>query len=321
MLKYTLRRLAAVIPKLIAITVICFVMMELMPGDAFTRSVSYDVLEEMSDYEIAMRRAEMGLDKPAVYRYFKWLFDICRGDLGNSIVDGLPVADKLAVALPYTMELSFYALILSAVLGLSAGFLSAIFKNTVLDYTFNTISVFGHAMPEFFYAMGFVVIFSLKLGWLPEGLRVPPGTMDPTFWDRLPHLVLPVSAMTYALFSGGQRYTRTSMLDVLNKDYIKTARSKGLNEFTVNVKHAFRNATTPVMTMLVMRLPQLVGGSFVIEQVFSYPALGTLSLGATKAGDVAMALIGTCMSGAMMLIASTLVDLFAAMLDPRVRFD
>ncbi|MDD3948557.1 MAG: ABC transporter permease, partial [Anaerolineaceae bacterium] len=166
----------------------------------------------------------------------------------------------------------------------------------------------------------FMILFSLKLGLLPSGGRLSPT--DSSFWTgRLPYMILPIGTMVFGLVAALQRYTRTTMLDVMGKDYIKTARSKGLSETTVYVKHGLRNAMTPVKTLLVMRLPRLVGGSVVIEQIFAYSGVGTMSLTASLAGDLPVVLVGTLLTGAMTLIASTLVDLFTALLDPRVRFE
>lgn len=322
MLKYTARKLLALIPKLLVIMLICFLFMELLPGDALSRTMDPMTYNDLTEAQREAKREEMGLNDPAPIRFFRWLFNVIRGDLGVSAVTGEPVKDILAVTMKFSMELTAWALVLSTIIGIIAGFITAVFKNTVLDYAIGTVSIIGISLPEFFFGLMFIIIFCLK--WpigLPSSGRMPPGNMDPTFWERVPYMVLPIATLVFNMVAGLQRYTRTTMLDVLNKDYIKTARSKGLNEVTVNVKHALRNSTTPVMTMLIMRIPRLVGGSVVIEQVFGYYGIGDRMLKATQAGDMAVALIGTCMTGAVTLLASTLVDLVTALLDPRVRFE
>lgn len=322
MLKYTLRKLLALIPKLLVILLICFLFMEMLPGDALSRTMDPMIYNDLSEAQKVAKREEMGLNDPAPIRFFRWIGNVLRGEFGYSATTGEPVWEILKVTLKFSMELTAWALVLSTIIGIIAGFITAIFKNTVLDYAIGTVSIIGISLPDFFFGLMFIIIFVLKLKTgLPGNGRMPAGVMDPTFWDRLPYMVLPIACMTFSMVAGLQRYTRTTMLDVLNKDYIKTARSKGLNEVTVNVKHALRNSTTPVMTMLVMRIPRLVGGSVVIEQVFGYYGIGDRMLKATQAGDMNVALIGTCMTGALTLLASTLVDLVTALLDPRVRFE
>lgn len=322
MLKYTLRKLLALIPKLLVILLICFLFMEMLPGDALSRTMDPMIYNELSEAQKIAKREEMGLNDPAPIRFLRWIGNVIRGEFGYSATTGEPVWEILKVTLKFSMELTAWALVLSTIIGIIAGFITAVFKNTVLDYAIGTVSIIGISLPDFFFGLMFIIIFVLKLNTgLPGNGRMPAGVMNPTFWDRLPYMVLPVACMTFGMVAGLQRYTRTTMLDVLNKDYIKTARSKGLNEVTVNVKHALRNSTTPVMTMLVMRIPRLVGGSVVIEQVFGYYGIGDRMLKATQAGDMNVALIGTCMTGALTLLASTLVDLVTALLDPRVRFE
>ncbi|NLM76996.1 MAG: ABC transporter permease [Ruminococcaceae bacterium] len=320
MLKYTLRKLLVLIPKLLTITILLFFILELLPGDALSRTMNPMTYNELTEIQREEYREVLGLNDPAIIRYFRWLGGVLQGNLGYSTSTKQPIAEVLAARLPATMELAAYSLVISAIIGILFGFLSAVFKNSVLDYSLNTISVLGISLPEFFYGIVFMILFSLKLGLLPSGGRLSPT--DSSFWTgRLPYMILPIGTMVFGLVAALQRYTRTTMLDVMGKDYIKTARSKGLSETTVYVKHGLRNAMTPVMTLLVMRLPRLVGGSVVIEQIFAYSGVGTMSLTASLAGDLPVVLVGTLLTGAMTLIASTLVDLFTALLDPRVRFE
>ena len=162
-----------------------------------------------------------------------------------------------------------------------------------------------------------IQIFAIKLGWLPTGGRMSPG-MD-SFWDRLPHLILPAITLTISMCAVLMRYARNSMLDIMNKDYIKTARSKGIPEWKVYIKHAFRNALKPVLVILVFRLPMLIGGSVVIESVFSWPGVGSIITGSVTSGDYPLIMVTTLMVAAAMLVASFLVDVLNALLDPRVR--
>ena len=319
MLKYTLRKLFAIIPKLLAISIIFFVILEMLPGDPLSRTIGPDVYEEMTEVQREAQREALGLNDPAPVRYFRWLGNVLQGDLGYSTLDGQSISAKLAGRLPFTIEMTAYALVIGAILGVLMGFVAAIKKNTILDYTCSTISVLGVSLPEFFFGLLFVIIFSLKLQWFPAGGRMSVG--DDSFWGRLPYMVLPIATMTVGLTAALVRYTRTSMLDTLDKDYIKTARSKGLSETTVNLKHVFRTSMAPVLTTLIMRIPRLVGGSVVVETVFNYTGIGQMSLVASNAGDAPVVLITTMATSALTLLASTLVDLMVAWVDPRVRYE
>ena len=320
MLKFTLKKLLALIPKVLIITIICFFLLELLPGDPLSRSMSPEAYHELTEAQKDAFREARGLNDPAIVRYFRWLGDLLQGDFGISTVTGQDIGELIANRLPSTIELNVYGLIFANILGIIFGYLAAIYKNTIVDYSLNFFSVIMVSLPEFFFGISFLVIFSLGLGWFPVGGRSP-ATSDYTFLERIPYMVLPVLTMGTSLIAALLKYTRSSMLDVLGKDYVKTARSKGLTETKVNIKHAFRNSLPPVMTMLVMRIPRLVGGSVVIEQVFNYLGIGAMSLNATRQGDMPVALFGTIITAIMTLLASTLVDVMTAALDPRVRFD
>jgi len=319
--KYTLKKLLAMIPKFLAITVVLFVLLELSPGDPLTRMVSPEVYAEMTDYMKEEYRESLGLNRPAVIRYFDWLINLMQGDLGYSMSFRMPISQLISERLPFSMELQIATLILSSIIGVVLGFLCAVFQRTPVDYLSSGVSAFGIALPEYFWALGFMIIFGVELQWFPTGGRMPTDIADPTIWQRLPYMVLPVSAMTFHMCCSLVRQTRTTMIDVMNKDYIKTARSKGLSEAVVYIKHCLRNSMTPIMTMLIMRLPRLIGGSIVIEQVFNYIGIGAMTMAASQNLDAPVCLFNITITATITLVASTLIDIVAAALDPRVRFE
>jgi len=205
------------------------------------------------------------------------------------------------------------------VLGILLGLLSSIKQNSSADYGITVLGIVGISIPEFFVGIIAIQIFAIEFGWLPVGGRFE--YVDSGLWDRVTHLVMPSLTLGFALTAALMRYTRGTMLDVLGKDYVKTARSKGLPEWKVITKHAFRNALMPVVLLLVFRLPLLIGGTVVIESVFSWPGMGGMILNAVSAKDYPVVLVATMMTAGMVLFASFLVDLITAMLDPRIRFD
>lgn len=321
MFKYILRKLLAIIPKFFAITLILFVMLELSPGDPLTRMVDPDTFATMTDHMKEEYRERLGLNKPAIQRYFEWVGGIFVGDFGYSTSKNRPVADIIVERMPYSMELQFGSMIISTVIAIVLGYLCAVHQRTFLDYFASGVSAVGISLPDYFFALAFMIIFAQILGWFPTGGRVPTDVKDPTFWDRLPYLVLPITAMTFHQICGLLRFIKTTMLDVMNKDYIKTARAKGISETKVNVKHCLRNAMPPVVTSLVMKIPAIIGGSVVIEQIFNYPGMGQITLNASQNLDMPLGLFNIAISATLTLLASTLVDIVLAAVDPRIRFE
>lgn len=316
MLKYILKKLLAIIPMLLLLSVIVYVAIWLTPADPVNYMVSPDMY---GSGNLELLREQLGLDDPIYMQYFRWLGGILRGDFGYSLVQGVPISRLIGRALPATFELAICALILSTILSITIGFFAAVKKNTWIDYLCSVTGVVGVSIPQFFFGICLISIFALNLGWVPVGGRLVVGVTS--FWGRLPNLILPTLAMSISMTAVLMRYTRNSMLDVLNKDYIKTARSKGIPEWKVFIKHAFRNSLTPVLTILCFRLPMLIGGSVVIESVFSWPGLGTIIKEAVSSGDYPLILITTMMVACAMLVASFLVDVLTAALDPRVRLE
>ena len=319
MLKYTLRKLLALIPKVLVITIVVFFALELLPGDALTRTMSPREYNELTETQREALREARGLNDPAPARYINWLSGLLHGDLGYSSSTGENIGKMLAGRLPYTIELVFYGIALAAFLGMLLGFLAAVTKNSIIDYICSTISVLGVSLPDFFFGLIWIILFVLTLHWFPVGGRMPVG--NDSFTARIPYMVLPILTMATVEGASLVRHTRSAMLDVLGKEYIKTARSKGLSEAKVNFKHAFRNCMTPVMTRLVMMLPLMVGGSVTVETVFNYAGVGTMIVAALNAGDMPVVMMTTLITAVVNLLSSTLVDIVTALLDPRVRFE
>lgn len=319
MLKYTLRKLLALIPKALVITIVVFFALELLPGDTLTRTMSPREYNELTETQREALREARGLNDPAPARYINWLSGLLHGDLGYSSSTGENIGKMLAGRLPYTIELVFYGIALAAFLGMLLGFLAAVTKNSIIDYICSTISVLGVSLPDFFFGLIWIILFVLTLHWFPVGGRMPVG--NDSFTARIPYMVLPILTMATVEGASLVRHTRSAMLDVLGKEYIKTARSKGLSEAKVNFKHAFRNCMTPIMTRLVMMLPLMVGGSVTVETVFNYAGVGTMIVEALNAGDMPVVMMTTLITAIVNLLASTLVDIVTALLDPRVRFE
>lgn len=315
MVKFTVKKFLQMIPMLLVISFIVFAALQFTGIDPISYMITPDMAGSADNLD--RLRKELGLDDPLLIRYFRWLFDLLHGDFGYSITSGSSIASLLKTRLPATFELAGWSLLLSTVLGIGIGILSAIKQNGIADYAGRVFAVLGQSVPQFFFGICLIQLFAIKLGWLPSMGRISPDGSG--FNDRLLHLALPVLALTLSMCAVLMRYARNTMLDVLNSDYIKTARSKGIPEWKVYLKHGFRNAMRPVLVILCFRIPLLIGGSVVIEQVFSWPGIGTVITASVVSGDYPVILVTTLMVAAAMLFASFLVDVLTAALDPRVR--
>ncbi len=316
MIKYILKKLVMMIPMLMVISLVVFLGLRSTGIDPITFMVPPEV-QSQSPEIVAQLREDLGLNDPLLVQYIHWLGDILHGNLGltNS---GEDIAGIIAERLPYTLELSLYALLFSSIIGIGIGIISAIRQNGIVDYIGRVLAVFGQAVPQFLVGILMIWIFSIKLGIFPAANRVSPNAEN-EFADAFMHLFLPVSTLTIGMVAVLMRYARNTMLDVLNSDYIKTARSKGIPEWKVYLKHGFRNAMKPVLVILMFRIPTLIAGSVVIESVFSYPGIGTTMTNAITNMDYNLVLVITLIIAAVMLMASFMVDVLNALLDPRVR--
>ncbi|MBQ4017238.1 MAG: ABC transporter permease [Oscillospiraceae bacterium] len=314
MLNYILRKLLSMIPMLLIITFLIYVGVELMPGDVIDFLIPMDQLAEMTPEEVDAFRAAKGLDGPMVVRYFNWLKGVCRGDLGYSLQNNMPVGTLMMQKLPATIELSLAALFISTVLGILLGVVSAIRKGRLADNLLTVAGMIGVAIPQFLFGVFCIMLFCLRLKWFPVGQRGTEGLLD-----ELHHLFLPAFVLGISMTAGVMRYSRSSMLDSMNRDYVKTARAKGLPEWKVNLLHGFRVACTPVMVLIGFRLPMLISGSIVIENIFQWPGVGRWFTDSVKSQNTPIIMSVGLFMVLLVLLSSLLVDILTAVLDPRVK--
>ena len=317
MLKFILTKLLLMIPMLLVISLIVFFGLQATGTDPINFMLSPEQLSASPEV-VEQLREELGLNDPLIVQYFNWLGNMLHGDFGYSITDGTSIASTLAVRMPYTLELAGYSLVLSALIGIGLGIISAIRQNGIIVYIGRGLAVLGRAVPQFLVGIILIQIFSIKLGIFPAANRVSPDATN-AFVDAFMHLFLPVTTLTIGMVAVLMRYARNTMLDVLNSDYIKTARSKGIPEWKVYLKHGFRNAMKPVLVILMFRIPTLIGGSVVVESVFSYPGIGMTMTNAIVANDYNVVMVTTLIIAATMLVCSFMVDVLNAIMDPRVR--
>ena len=314
MLNYILRKLLSMIPMLLIITFLIYVGVELMPGDVIDFLIPMDQLAEMTPEEVDAFRAAKGLDGPMVVRYFNWLKGVCKGDLGYSLQNNMPVGTLMLQKLPATIELSLAALFISTVLGILLGVISAIRKGRLADNLLTVAGMIGVAIPQFLFGVFCIMLFCLKLKWFPVGQRGTEGLLD-----ELHHLFLPAFVLGISMTAGVMRYSRSSMLDSMNRDYVKTARAKGLPEWKVNLLHGFRVACTPVMVLIGFRLPMLISGSIVIENIFQWPGVGRWFTDSVQSQNTPIIMSVGLFMVLLVLLSSLLVDILTAVLDPRVK--
>lgn len=313
--KYILKKLIQMIPMLVVISFLIFVALQAMPIDPINYLLPPGSARDPQ--MIAELRARYGLDDPIIIQYGRWIGQVVKGDFGYSIINGQPIKDILAQKLPATVELALAALIISSILGIVLGILSAVNQNGPIDYIARVIGVIGQSIPEFLFGIVLISVFALSLGWFPVGGRNIFGMTS--FWDKSKNLVLPALALSIAMIATVLRYTRNSMLGVMNQEYIKTARSKGIPEWKVYLKHAFRNSMGPILVTIMLRIPGLIGGSVVIESVFNWPGIGSTLMGAVTSGDYPIIMVTTLLIATVMLVISFMVDVLSAILDPRIR--
>lgn len=321
MLFYITKRLSLMIPLIFGITVITFIVIHLAPGGPV------EVQTEMSLKASAEARENLkklyGLDKPLHVQYIEWIKRFIKLDFGKSMVDGRKVTDKIWETIPITLIIDLLSLILIFIIAIPLGVYSATRQHSLFDKV-STVGVFiGFSMPEFWLALLLMIFFGVQLGWLPiSGIQsIDVSEMDKAerIFDWIKHLILPVGITAFGGLASLSRYSRSSMLEVIRQDYIKTAYAKGLKEHDVVFRHALRNALLPIITILGLSIPGLIGGSVIFEQIFSIPGMGRLFFSSAMSRDYPT-IMGILTIGAVLtLIGNLIADISYALVDPRIR--
>jgi peptide/nickel transport system permease protein len=314
MARYIARRLLSAVPVLFLVTLISFGIMQIVPGDPAMIIAGLGATPE----EVARVRAQLGLDQPRLIQLMKWYQGLARGDLGDSLLMGRSVSRAILERVPVTLSLAGYALALTLGVGLLAGVLAALRPNTWVDQALMSLALLGVSFPSFWLGLMLIVVFAVQLDWLPSGGYVP---LTESVGGWLRSATLP--AISLALLQIGllARITRATMLEVLDQDYIRTARTKGLAGRVVVWKHAFRNVMIPVVTVIGIIFSLLLSGSVVIETVYSLPGIGRLLAAAVLRRDYPMIQGGLLVTAAGFVLLNLLIDVLYGYLDPRVRYE
>ena len=322
MTAYIIRRLLAMIPIIIGVTFLTFAIINLMPGSPVLRLRDNPKIRPEAAAEL---ERQLGLDKPWPQRYVTWLGDLARGDLGVSLYNRLPVADRIWSVIPNTLLLAVVSLVFALMIAVPLGVYAAVRHRSLFDHFATVSGVAMYTIPDVWLALVLVWIFALqanKLG-LPSlpvgGMTDPRGGGD--FLDRVQHMILPVIALSLAQIGGWSAIIRSSMLEVLSNDYIRTAKSKGLSDRVVYYVHGFKPAFITLLTLIGLALPGLIGGAIIIETIFAWPGMGRLTFEAIGRRDYTMIMATTLMFAMLTMLSNLLTDIAYVRLDPRIRLD
>ena len=312
MFAYLVRRIAAIVPTLIFVSMLIFGLQQLLPGDPAVVLAG----EDRDPTVVAYLREKMHLDEPLPVRYLYWIKGVLHGDLGESLRMQKPVRDLILEKLPVTLELAAFAIVIALVIGVPMGILSAVKRNTAWDYAANAVALWGLSTPNFWLGIMMILLFSVTLGWLPASGFVSP------FEDlkaNLAALVMPAFVLGNAIAAVLMRHTRSAMLQVLSSDYVRTARAKGLSERGVILKHALRNALIPVITLGALELGTLLSGAVLTEQVFTIPGFGKLIVDAVFNRDYAVVQGVVLFTATAYILLNLLADLAYVIVNPQIK--
>jgi peptide/nickel transport system permease protein len=310
--RFLLHRLATIVPTLFFVTILIFGLQQLLPGDPAMILAG----EDRDPNVVAYLRAKLRLDEPLPIRYLHWIGGVLQGDLGDSLRIQKPVRELIGEKLPVTLQLATMAMVIALVIGISAGVISAVAKDSIWDYAANVVALWGLSTPNFWLGIMMILLFSVSLGWLPASGYVSP------FEDlkaNLAAMIMPAFVLGNAIAAVLMRHTRSAMLQVLNADYVRTARAKGLRERVVVVKHALRNAMIPIITLGALELGTLLSGAVLTEQVFSIPGFGKLIVDAVFNRDYAVVQGVVLFTATAYITLNLLADLAYYLVNPRMR--
>lgn len=313
MSKYIIKRILIAIPVLLGITIIDYAIMCLAGSPL-------EILQgpRISEAAVEAKRIALGLDKPIYVQYFVWLGELLRGNMGYSLKTFQSVSSMIGTHLGPTLLLMSVSLVVSLIMAVPAGIYSAIHQYSKGDYTVVTLSFLGSSVPGFFLSLLLIFLFTVKLGWLPSSGMTTLGT-DGGFADVARHMVMPVLVLATSMAGTNIRYIRSAVLEILQQDYLRTARAKGIGRFMVINKHALRNALVPIVTVIGMEIPMLFGGQVIIEQVFSWPGLGLMTMSAISNRDYPVIMAVCLLSAIVVLAANLLTDILYALVDPTIQ--
>ena len=309
-----IRRLGSALPIMLIVSLITFGMIHMIPGDPAVAIAGLSATAE----QIANIRHDLGLDQPVLTQLWRWYANLLTGDLGRSLLLGQPVVQVMLQRLPVTLALSTYALVLTLLIGLTSGIVAALKQNTWVDQATMVFAMLGISLPNFYLGLLMIILFAVDLGWLPTGGYIA-FTADPLGW--LATSTMPAISLALLLAGLLARITRSTMLEVLRQDYIRTARAKGLPNYRVVLKHALANALIPITTVVGIIVSLLISGSVVTETLFSIPGVGQLLTQAVLNRDYPMVQGGLLITTALLVLVNIFVDVCYALLDPRVRYD
>jgi peptide/nickel transport system permease protein len=315
---YILRRLLIAVPSLLGISVVLFTVLALAPGDPFEElATNPNVPAEVR----IMLRAKFGLDDPVWQRYFRWLAAMVQGDWGFSFISRVDVDTLILQRVPVTLAVIGLSQLLALAIALPVGIISATRPYSVFDQIANTLAFIGFSLPTFFTGLLLILLFSIKLDWLPFVFRADiTATGWQWWWENIKQSIMPV--MVLGLFQGASwtRYVRSAVLDVIRLDHVTTARSKGLPERTVIMKHVVRNALIPVVTLVALQMPAVFGGAIVTEQIFRIPGIGSLLIDAILRNDTPVIMAVTFVFACLVILFNLIADLLYGWLDPRISY-
>jgi len=311
-MKYLLRRLLLAIPVVILVTIMVFSLMHLLPGDPATVILG----QEATPQAVSALREELGLNQPIVVQYLTWLWGVLHGDLGRSLVDHTPVSKLILQRLPVSLELTFGTFLIATLIAIPAGIFSAARRGTWIDYSSTAFALGGMSIPHFWLGMMFIVLFAVKLGWLPASGYVP-FSENPV--ANLSAMIMPMLATGLRESAILMRMVRSSLLEVMDADYIRTAYSKGLKERTVILHHALKNAFVPVLTVSGLMIAGLLGGLVITETIFSIPGYGKLLVDSIFTRDFVTVQGAILVSALLVVTVNLIVDLLYTVIDPRIK--